>query len=183
MKLLNAALSALKANLQPGDPVLSSWISSDGHYAFVEFRTAEEANNGFLLNNISILGQPLKVGRPKTYSGSMSSMDETNICNTVAAALSAGTMNAPISGNKIQLPTRILCFKNIVKNLDIENEEIFNEIKEDIREECSMYGQVLSLFIPRKDVEDNPTPGMGNVFIEFASLEEAKDARRVILFT
>jgi hypothetical protein len=106
-------------------------------------------------------------------------MDEGNICNTVAAALSAGTMNAPISGKKIQLPTRILCFKNLVKNLDIENEGIFNEIKEDIREECSMYGHVLSIFIPRKDVEDNPTPGMGNVYVEFASLEDAKDARRV----
>ena len=51
---------ALKANMSPGDPVLSAWISTDGHYAFVEFRTAEEANNGFMLNNISILGQVYK---------------------------------------------------------------------------------------------------------------------------
>jgi len=45
-----------KSNL-PGDPILSAWISTDGHYAFVEFRSSEEANNGFLLNNITILGQ------------------------------------------------------------------------------------------------------------------------------
>lgn len=74
---------------------MSAWISTDGHYAFVEFRSSEEANNGFLLNNISILGQPLKVGRPKTYVGALSNflsltigmMDDGNVCNTVAAAL------------------------------------------------------------------------------------------------
>jgi hypothetical protein len=37
----------------------------------------------------------------------------------------------------------------------------------------------MSLIIPRKDVEDNPTPGMGNVYVEFYTLEEAKEARRV----
>jgi splicing factor U2AF subunit len=171
----------LKANTQSGEPVLSAWISSDGHYAFVEFRTSEEANNGFLLNNISIMGQPLKVGRPKTYSGAYSMMDDGNLCNTVAAALSAGTMNAPVSGRKIQMPTRILCFKNVVRDIDVEKEEEFNLVREDIREECSIYGRVLSVMIPRKDVEDNPTPGMGNVYVEFQTLEEAKEARRVTL--
>jgi len=39
-----------------GNSVLSSWISSDGNYAFVEFRTPEEATNGFALNNVSIYG-------------------------------------------------------------------------------------------------------------------------------
>jgi len=50
-------IALLPKNNLPGDPVLSAWISTDGHYAFVEFRSSEEANNGFLLNNISILGQ------------------------------------------------------------------------------------------------------------------------------
>ena len=34
---------------ESGPPILSAWISSDSHYAFVEFRSAEEANNGFKL--------------------------------------------------------------------------------------------------------------------------------------
>lgn len=32
-----------------GPPILSAWISSDAHYAFVEFRSSEEANLGFKL--------------------------------------------------------------------------------------------------------------------------------------
>jgi hypothetical protein len=112
-------LITLKANIQQGDPVLSAWISSDGHYAFVEFRTSEEANNGFQLNNFNILGQPLKVGRPKTYQGTLSMMDENNLCNTVAAALQAGTMSTPVLGKKVQFPTKVLCFIKIAKYLHV----------------------------------------------------------------
>ena len=99
--------------------MLSAWISTDGHYAFVEFRSSEEANCGFLLNNISILGQPLKVGRPKTYVGALSMMDDGNLCNTVASALQAGTMNTPSIGKKVQFPSRIICMKNITAKINV----------------------------------------------------------------
>jgi hypothetical protein len=54
--MLNLALLVMKCNTKPGLPVLSAWISSDGHYAFVEFRTIEECNNGFQLSSIAIFG-------------------------------------------------------------------------------------------------------------------------------
>lgn len=158
--------------------MLSAWISTDGHYAFVEFRSAEEANNGFLLNNISILGQPLKVGRPKTYTGSLAMMED-GPCNTVGAALQHGTMLAPQIGKKVQLPSKILCFKGITKDINLENEDEYQEIMEDIKEECSKYGRVISIQIPRRDVEDNPSPGMGNAYVEFGTLDESKEVRRV----
>lgn len=56
-------------NTEPeGNSILNSWISADGiflltsiifigNYAFVEFRTPEEATNGFALNNVTIFGQ------------------------------------------------------------------------------------------------------------------------------
>lgn len=48
---------------------MSAWISPDGvgHYAFIEFRTKEEASNGMALNNASLFGYQLKLGRPKQY--------------------------------------------------------------------------------------------------------------------
>jgi len=56
-------------NLDPeGTSISSAWIAADGNYAFIEFRTPDEANNGFALNNVAIHGQPLKIGRPKTYA-------------------------------------------------------------------------------------------------------------------
>ena len=132
VKLLNTALLSLKT-FPPGEPIVSAWISSDGHYAFVEFRTPEEANQGFALNNIAIMGQPLKVGRPKTYSGLFSMVDETapnsiTAVNTVAAVLQAGTMNAPEMGRKVQFPTKVLCFKGMVEDIDIEDIKNFRQL-------------------------------------------------------
>ena len=49
MQLLNEAIIAMDIIKEPGNPILSVWISSDCHYAFVEFRNAEEANLGFKL--------------------------------------------------------------------------------------------------------------------------------------
>lgn len=44
------SLNKTKAwNLDSGMPVVSSWISTDGHYGFIEFRTPQEANLGFNL--------------------------------------------------------------------------------------------------------------------------------------
>lgn len=171
----------IKGSFAPGDPVVSAWISVDGHYAFVEFRTAEEANQGFLLNNIIILGQPLKVGRPKTYSGVLSMMEDNGISNTVAAALQGGTMNAPVTGEKVQFPTKILCFKSIIGDINIDDEEVYKEVEEDIRIECSNYSKVVNVFMPRKDIDDNSTPGMGNAYVEFNSVDECKEARRQLV--
>jgi splicing factor U2AF subunit len=58
--MLNLALLVMKCNTKPGLPVLSAWISQDGHYAFVEFRSLEECNNGFQLSQIAIFGHVSK---------------------------------------------------------------------------------------------------------------------------
>jgi len=46
---VNEAMLSLGELSESGNPVVSAWIASDGHYAFVEFRTADEANLGFKL--------------------------------------------------------------------------------------------------------------------------------------
>ena len=170
----------------PGDPIVSAWISSDGHYAFVEFRTPEEANQGFALNNIAIMGQPLKVGRPKTYQGvfmmdDISMNNSVTAVNTVAAVLQAGTMKIPELGRKVQFPTKILCFKKIVDGINIDDESKYKEISEDIKIECSKYGKVLDVFMPRKDIDDNILPGNGNCYVEFSTVDECKQARKCLV--
>lgn len=55
MQLLNNAMIAIGANLRSGNPIISAWMKENNQYAFLEFRTAEEANNAFKLDGISIL--------------------------------------------------------------------------------------------------------------------------------
>jgi hypothetical protein len=49
--------------------VVGVWISGDGHYAFVDFKTAEDATQAFALQQVAIHGNYLKVGRPKNATG------------------------------------------------------------------------------------------------------------------
>lgn len=54
----------------PGESIIGSWISPDQHYAFIDFRTPEEATRGMqalAAGDIKIYGQAIKVGRPKQY--------------------------------------------------------------------------------------------------------------------
>ena len=68
---MNDAMASLgslkKLKIDHGNPIISSWISTDGHYGFLEFRTAEEAVLGFNLQGMVLQGNELKIGRPKQY--------------------------------------------------------------------------------------------------------------------
>ena len=70
-EFLNEAMKQLGIASSGSNSVVSAWISSDGHYAFVEFRSIEEANGALMhLNGLQIGSFQLRVGRPKGYVGS-----------------------------------------------------------------------------------------------------------------
>ena len=41
---------------QDGDPIVGCWIAGEGHYAFADFRSAEEATQAFVLQQVQIHG-------------------------------------------------------------------------------------------------------------------------------
>ncbi len=58
---------------------------------------------------------------------------------------------------------------------DLANDGEVEDIKEDVRLECSDHGQVLSVIIPR--VKDGfPSISEGHIFVEFAAASAARDA-------
>ena len=60
----------------------------------------------------------------------------------------------------------------------MEIDEEYTEILDDVREECSKYGEVLTIKIPRPKGVEN-VAGLGKIFVEFGNVEQAKEARRV----
>ena len=59
MELLNATLKELGKNagiFQDGDPIVGCWIAGEGHYAFADFRSSEEATQAFVLSQVQIHG-------------------------------------------------------------------------------------------------------------------------------
>jgi splicing factor U2AF subunit len=89
-------------------------------------------------------------------------------------------MNAPLIGRKVQFPTRVLCFKNILVPSELDDDDEFKDICDDIREECNKFGRVMSINIPRTEA-DKEVVGVGHAFVEFYTLEESKESRRVCI--
>lgn len=71
--------------MERGNPILSTWVSTDGHFAFCEMRSAEECNLALMLNGLSLLGQQLRFGRPKTYTAG--SVPQPKVSPKTATAL------------------------------------------------------------------------------------------------
>ena len=65
--------------------------------------------------------------------------------------------------------TEVLCLLNMVTPDELVDEEEYEDILEDIREECSKYGEVRSLEIPRPLLGVD-VPGVGKVTITKVNL-------------
>ncbi|KAL1116012.1 hypothetical protein AAG570_005507, partial [Ranatra chinensis] len=73
--------------------------------------------------------------------------------------------------------TEVLCLLNMVTPEELRDEEEYEDILEDIREECNKYGIVRSLEIPRP-IEGVEVPGCGKVFVEFNSVIDCQKAQQ-----
>ena len=78
------------------------------------------------------------------------------------------------------LPTTILRMSNMTTLEELRDDEVYEELQEDIADECNEHGTVRSLAIPRPGPEstaDAPGPGVGDVFVCFTSAEGAERAK------
>lgn len=89
------------------------------------------------------------------------------------SALSASGMapNAAIGD-----PTPVLLLLNLVEEEELLDDATFDALQQEIHEEAASYGQVLSMQIPRPTAAGVVSPGVGKVFVEFGSVEEAEKA-------
>jgi len=78
-----------------------------------------------------------------------------------------------------QQATEILCLMNMVTKDELEDDEEYEGIMEDVREECSKYGSALSVEIPRP-VGGMEVPGCGKIFVEFANPEQCRKAHSAL---
>lgn len=76
-------------------------------------------------------------------------------------------------------PTEVLCLLNMVTPDELRDEEEYEDILEDIKEECTKYGVVRSVEIPRP-IEGVEVPGCGKVFVEFNSVLDCQKAQQAL---
>ncbi len=91
----------------------------------------------------------------------------------VMGADGVSSLSAGSGATAAKFATTTACIKigNVVDEQELEEE--FEEVLEDMREECGKYGTVKSVDIPRKG-ED----GAGFVFVQYSTPEEANSAKQ-----
>lgn len=102
---------------------------------------------------------------------------------TQAAGLDGGvgaiSMLAGSSANEGQDSSRVLMLMNMVTHDELLDTEAYEEIKEDVEEECGKYGQILEVKIPRP-TGARVNPGVGKIFIKYADIESAQKALKAL---
>ncbi|KAM6496933.1 hypothetical protein JOM56_007406 [Amanita muscaria] len=78
----------------PGNPVLAVQCNYEKNYAFVEFRSAEDATAAMAFDGIIFINGPLKIRRPKDYGGIEITTPSVHVPGVVST-------NVPDSMNKI----------------------------------------------------------------------------------
>lgn len=81
---------------------------------------------------------------------------------------------APHIEDLVLLPSPVLRLLNLIDDSHLHNEEEYEDILEDMKEECQKYGSVVSLLIPKEN------PGKGQVFVEYANANDSKEAQRLL---
>merc|ERR1712168_836858 len=281
MQFFNEQMSmcGLTNQREKGDPVIACQVNADKNFAFLEFRSTDEATKSMGFDGVIFLGQGLKVRRPRDYvpiPGAEGEGDVTvpgvvstvvkdtphkifigglpnyltddqvkellssfgqlkgfNLVCDVGTQLSKGYafaeyvdpnitdqaidgLNGMQLGDKklvvqrasvgkreggptplmpepaVQLQveglnsiggvgpaTEILVLMNMVSEEELRDDEEYEEILEDIRDECSKYGTVRSMEIPRP-IEGVTVPGVGKVYVEFGSPPECARAQQAL---
>lgn len=102
-EFFNSSVKQLGVSKDSLPPVIAVWISPDGHYAFVELRTMDEATAALnCLNGAQIGVYSLKIGRPKGYTapGNMSVLPtpvQPKLTNLPTVSLAPSTEPLPLN--------------------------------------------------------------------------------------
>lgn len=172
---LGNAMIQVGLNIMPGNPITACRVS--GKFAFIELRTPQEAQNALNLNNIPYLGAQLRVGRPSKWNG----VDKPHgNWEDILAKYMSGELTMPQEQHHSQqsLPqqqiipaSRIVELRNMLSMQDLLAEEEYQDIMIDTREECSQFGTLQNLVIPKAH-----EAGATKIFLEYASKDDAANA-------
>ncbi|XP_020525056.1 splicing factor U2af large subunit B isoform X7 [Amborella trichopoda] len=77
-------------------------------------------------------------------------------------------------------PTKVLCLTEVVSADELQDDEEYEEILEDMREEGRKFGPLTTVVIPRPSPDGQPTPGLGKVFLEYVDPAGAARARTAL---
>ncbi|KAJ6396900.1 hypothetical protein OIU77_021852 [Salix suchowensis] len=125
------------------------------------------------------------------YIGGQSKSEQENILAQAQQhiaiqkmALQAGVMNLPGVGiplpESAYTPSKVLCLTEAITMEVLADDEEYEEILEDMREECCKFGTLINVVIPRPSQVEDKTSGAGKVFLEYSDITSCANARNAL---
>jgi len=140
-------------------------------YAFAEYAEVGVTDQAIAgLNGFDISGNKLVVQRASV--GARNNGGNMGPVSLQVPGLTQATGSGPA--------TTVLCLMNMVTLDDLKSDEDYEEIYEDVREECSKLGQLISVEIPRPHPGTTQGDGVGKIFVEFANQGDCQQAANAL---
>ncbi|CAH8383030.1 unnamed protein product [Eruca vesicaria subsp. sativa] len=73
--------------------------------------------------------------------------------------------------------TKVVCLTQVVTEDELRNDEEYEDIVVDMRDEGGKFGALTKVVIPRPSTNGEPVQGVGKVFLEYAETESSSRAR------
>jgi len=130
-------------------------LSTDGKFAFVEFRDEPICTLALtLFDKMEVCGRALNVGRPRGYVDPAAPLATSMLGSMMGGAMpSIGQQPMPIAAPPPPpaggAPSTCIKLEGMLKHEDLEVDGEYEEIKDDIKQECDTFGTVLDLKLPR----------------------------------
>lgn len=118
------------------------------------------------LNNMELGDSTLKVQRASIGMKQAAGVE----MGVNAMAMMAGTTSADLEAS------RVLQLLNMVTAEELMDSEEYEEICEDIKEECQKFGKLIDLKVPRPSGGSRQTAGVGKIFVRFDTLQASETA-------
>ncbi|OWZ22168.1 Splicing factor U2AF [Phytophthora megakarya] len=159
---------------------LSSNLSKG--YGFCEYMDINVTDAACLgLNDMRLGDKTLTVRRAMSQENAKAVASAAGTVNTglemgldpSLAAMQAMSM-AGIPSVPLGTPSRVIVLLNMVTPEELEDEEEYADILDDIKGECERFGAVSSLLLPRP--RDGVLSAVGKVFVEFGDVQSAQGA-------
>lgn len=81
---------------------------------------------------------------------------------------------AVLENQAMEMPTRVLILLNMVNEEDLADDDEYEDLCDDIEEECSRFGEVRKILIPRPAWHGTPfMKAIGKVFVQYEELTSA----------
>ena len=122
------------------------------------------------LNGMELGDRHLKVSRASIGTTQASGLD---------MGVNAMSMFAKTTSQDMETG-RVLQLLNMVTVDELLDNDDYEEIREDVFEECGKFGKILSLKIPRPSGGSRQSPGVGKIFIKFDNEESATNALKAL---